>query len=34
MGGAQADYEVCSRCGKERNQYEKRDGTWIGGADF
>jgi hypothetical protein len=31
MGGPQADYEVCGRCGKERNKYENKDGTGIGG---
>jgi len=32
MGGPQADYEVCTRCGKERNSYDKKDGTGIGAA--
>jgi len=32
MGGPQADYEVCTRCGKERNRYDKKDGTGIGAA--
>jgi hypothetical protein len=30
MGGPHAGYDVCSRCGKERNEYEKNDGTGIG----
>jgi hypothetical protein len=30
MGGPDAGYDVCSRCGKERNAYEKNDGTGIG----
>ena len=32
MGGPQADYEVCARCGTERAVYEKKDGTGIGGV--
>ena len=31
MGGPEAGYDVCSRCGKERNVYGKNDGTGIGG---
>jgi hypothetical protein len=30
MGGPRAGYDVCSRCGKERNEYEPNDGTGIG----
>jgi hypothetical protein len=33
VGGAQADYEVCSRCGKERNRYEKDRSGMIHGID-
>jgi hypothetical protein len=30
MGGPRARYDVCSRCGKERNEYEQNDGTGLG----
>ena len=29
MGGPEAGYDLCSRCGKERNVYEKHDGTGM-----
>ena len=32
MGGSLADFQVCARCGKERNVFEKKDGTGIGGV--
>jgi hypothetical protein len=32
VGGSAADFDVCSRCGKERNRYEGTSGTQIGGV--
>ena len=31
VGGPAAAFEVCSRCGRERNTYQSTSGTHIGG---
>jgi hypothetical protein len=31
VGGPAATFEVCSRCGRERNTYEGTSGTHLGG---
>jgi hypothetical protein len=31
VGGPAAAFEVCSRCGRERNTYQSTSGTHLGG---